>query len=372
MTRRWTTLIIILCCTLLLSACGDRVYLERTDIILTLGIDLNEKNQITFYAVIPTFDEAVKEQENDFKVTAQSLQEATLLFDALSQGKIVKGKIETILIGKKFLQNKNVIPYLDSIFRDPKNDLNSRVVMVDGSVEDILQLKNKKGNISVTIYNMIEKINDIGIASPNLQQFAAMNIDQRVTPTLPVLKVVNQQLKITGEALLDKNGKYISSLNLKESALLLCLQYIFREQFPITISLNSNADQLPSKDLKKVSIRVTNNHQKIKTTVNHNRFHFDVWLTLYVSIVERTFPVELNTNLPQVTPLLERQFNHDLEKLTMKLQKLGVDPAGFGIHAKVQQYDQWKKVQDNWPATFSQATVNFDTNFIIRNIGNYH
>jgi Ger(x)C family germination protein len=371
--KRWVAVFIVICSTLFVSACGDQIYLEQADIILALGIDLNEKNQITFYAVTPTFDEELNEQEHDYQVTAHSLEEATLLFDALSQGKIAKGKIETILIGKKFLKTRQVIPCLDAILRDPKNDLNSKVVMVDGAVKDVFRLKSKRGSLAVTLYNMMENTNDIGLASPTLQQFSAISSDKRVTATLPMLKIEDQQIKITGQALLDKNGKYRSALNLKESALLICLYRYFTDQIPVTLSL-SNTENDPTKRnaARKVSIRISNINRKFHTTYKQNRFHFNVRLTIYASLIERTFPYDVYNASPQLNKEMEQQFNRDLKKLTQKLQKLGVDPTGFGIYAKMKQYDAWKNIENKWTNSFSNAAIDIHTKVVIRNIGNYH
>lgn len=368
-----TKMMIIIICILVLSGCGDRMYLERSDIILLLGIDLDEKNELTFYASTPVFNREAKKNTHIMKVKARSLREARYIFDSVSQGTIVKGKIQTILIGKKLLQNKPILPYLDVILRDPKDDLNSRVVMVDGPVEDILYSNMEdKGRLGVVIRNMIDSTFSSGvIANPNLQQYTAQQYDKRFSPMIPSIKTIGTEPKINGMALLTNKGLYISTWNLHQSPLAMALQSFFTERIPITLHISSNKMQI-RKDMRWLSIGIKNIKRKVNTTIVNGHFHFDVQLTLYADLVERMFFLDSAQHAKLLKSMIEKQLDLEFNKLVIKTQEKKIDPIGFGIYARAQQYDQWKKVQDNWFEEFSKANVNIQTKLILINTGVSH
>nr|WP_245596725.1 Ger(x)C family spore germination protein [Shimazuella kribbensis] len=358
---------------LLLSGCGDQLYLERSDIILMLGIDLDKNNDLIFFASTPVFNTEVKKNYHVMKVKAKSLREARYQFNALSQGTIVKGKIQTILVGKKFLQQRNVLPYLDVIIRDPKDDLNSKIVMVDGPVEDIFNSKmDDKGRLGVVIRNMLDNLFLSGvIISPNLQQFNASQLEKRFTPMIPEMKTINKNVKITGSALLSHNGLYQTSLNLIENPLALILQDFLTNQIPVSLPISSSRIH-EKKELSRLSIAIKGVRKKVKTNVINGQFHFDIHLTVFADLVERMFYLDTANHPTEIKKLIADQLNIEVTRLIKKTQKHKIDPIALGVFARAQQYKNWKKVEDNWFETFSKAKVNITTDIVLINTGVIH
>lgn len=364
---------ILICSLFLLSGCGDQIYLEKSDIILLMGIDLDENNQLTFYASTPVFTTEAQKSFRVMKVKARTLREARYQFDSLSQGSTVKGKIQTVLVGKKLLQNRPVLPYLDVMLRNPKDDVNSRMVMIDGPVEEIIHSNMKnRGRLGVAIRNMIDSTFKSGIiANPTLQQFTAEQFDKRFSPMIPSLKVINGEPKITGMALISRNGLYSDSWNLHQSPLALGLQKFFIDKVPLTLSIKSDKVQAP-KNLKRLSIYTTRIKRRVNTTIVNGHFHFDVQLTLYAELVERLFYFNSESQPTVLQKIIEDQLDAEYKKLIKQTQKKKIDPIGFGIYAKAQQYDQWKKVRDNWFDEYSKSTINIQTKLILVNTGVSH
>ncbi|MXQ52186.1 Ger(x)C family spore germination protein [Shimazuella alba] len=366
-------LTIVLILTLFVSGCGDQMYLEKSDIILLLGIDLDDKNQVTFYASTPVFNTEVKKNYHVMKVKAKSLREARYQFDALSQGSVVKGKIQTILIGKKFLQDRSVMPYLDVILRDPKDDLSSRVVMIDGPVEDILDANMEdKGRLGVVIRNMIDDTFKSGtIHNPNLQQFVAQQFDKRFSPMIPAMKVIHKEPKIAGISFLSHEGLYVTSIHLSESPLLLSLQKFYLEKIPISLYISSNKVQ-EKKELRRISIAIKDIQRKVKTTIVNGHFQFDIELTLHADLVERMFYLDAAKHPQLLKRIIEEQLDHEYKKIIQKTQKNKIDPIGFGVYARAKQYDHWKKIEDKWFDEYAKAKINISTKLVIINTGVSH
>jgi Ger(x)C family germination protein len=365
--------IVTICLCFVLSGCGDQIYLERSDIILMLGIDLDENNQLTVYASIPVFSTEVKKNYHVLKVKAKSLREARYQLDSLSQGSIMKGKIQVILLGKKLLQNRSVLPYLDVILRDPKDDLNSRVVMVNGTIDDVLHANmDDKGRLSVVLRNMIDTTFESGIiANPTLQQFNAQHLDDRFTPMIPEIRVKNKELKISGMSLLTRDGKYITSLNLHESPLALVLQTFFTKQIPISLYISSNKIKKKT-ELRHISIGIKNIKRKITTRIVNNQYQFDVHYTIRADLVERMFFLDSESHPHLLKKIIEQQLNYELNKFIRRTQENEIDPIGFGVYARANHYKHWKKIQKHWCQEYAKAKIQITSNVIIDNTGGNH
>ncbi|WP_240874104.1 Ger(x)C family spore germination protein [Shimazuella soli] len=349
------------------------MYLEKSDIILLLGIDLNEKNELVFFADTPVFNTDAKKKDHHIKVTAKSLREARYRFDSLSPGSIVKGKIQTILIGKKLLQNRAVLPYLDVILRDPKDDLNSRVIFIDGPVEDIFNANmSDKGRLSAVIRNMIDTSFYSGIiTNPNLQQYVAQQLDTRFTPMVPAMKVIHNEPKITGMALLSHKGFYVTTLNLSESPLALSIQAFFTDKIPL--SMNITSDKIHAKkELKRISIQIKKIKRKVDTRIVNGHYQFDVQLTLYADLVERMFFLDAEKHADLQNKIIEEQLDKEYNNLIRKIQQKKIDPIGFGVYARAFKYDQWKKIKGEWFDQYAKAKINIRTKLILINTGVSH
>src|SRR4051794_33817267 len=84
----------------LLSSCGARAPLEDLTLALILGVDLDDKNNLTFYELNPVFSKGSKKGMGAYEVKAKTIRDSRRVFDGLTTGEVAAGKIQVLLVGE--------------------------------------------------------------------------------------------------------------------------------------------------------------------------------------------------------------------------------------------------------------------------------
>jgi Ger(x)C family germination protein len=369
-------LILVCFWLLLMSACGDRLDVEKATIPLVYGWDVDGDDKVIVYQVSPVFDKEAKKKYEIYGAKTDTTRQARNVFDSMSNGVIAKGKLQVVMFSEQMLKTERILPYLDVLYRDPKNPGNLRMVIVKESVSSIVNSEfTDKPILPMYITNVI----DVGKRSNNtafvtLQQFHTLVFDKGITPAIPEIKKGKNAIVVTGSALLDRRGVYKMSLNRRESTLLLMLQKKAQTPISLTFRMPSLSWKTPNarenvKGTDFVTITIHELSRSISTDYEKNHFLFDVKMNLDISIAERTFDVEMKKKQEQLAAIIADQLEKELNGLIQKVQKKHLDPFGFGWYARAYQYHQWKKVDNRWPDEFSRATVTVTPTIKIKTYG---
>lgn len=368
--KKFNCLFLILTVLLFATGCGNAVYIENQQFVLTEAMDFDENNKLIVYTSTPVFN---KEATDRYKVTstrANTLRNSKALLDGKTSGRLAYGKSQNMLIGKKLLQQRNAFPYLDVLFRDARNESNLNVIMVDGAIKDVMYSNmSDKGTLSNVIKQLVESSYKSRITvQSSLQQFHQQMKDKGMTPTLTEMKVEKSELVISGTVLLHKDGTYAASLNHQESSLLLLLQRNVNNPLPLTFHLPPEMFHTDEK-LSYVSFNIKKAKPKIKTNFAGGDLTIDIELKAQIDLTERMFALDLEEKKKQLEQVIEKELKKKCEALIKKAQKYQVDPFQFGVHVRAHDYKEWKKVEDNWGKALSEATVNVSPKVIIKSIG---
>ncbi|MDR6227341.1 Ger(x)C family spore germination protein [Desmospora profundinema] len=335
----------------MVSGCRGQLLLEDAGIILTGGLDI-EGDRYRVYHATPVFAREAEKADDITTTTGYSQRETRNIINSKTTGQAVGGKLQTLLVGKQLIRRQNVFPLLDGLLRDPKNEINSRVVVVDGPVRDVMYADvEDKGRLGVVVREIIDSSYRNGTTvDTDLLQFHRQMSDPRITPFLAELSAKDDEIAVTGTALLDKDGKYILSLNREESSLLLLLQRHLRQ--PITLTFYPEGAKRDLENIV-VNLEIRNASFDIQTDVRNNQFVFDIDVQLDVAMKERIRTLSYKG----LEPDFERQLKRQCETLIHRLQRNELDPFGLGIYAKAYRYDTWKEVQTDWGKAFSKAKI---------------
>ncbi|MEF3308263.1 Ger(x)C family spore germination protein [Paenibacillus sp. GYB004] len=343
---------------MLLGGCYDQTNLEDITLALTLGIDVNEDNELLIYTSSPVFSKEAKQKTEDYGVKATTIRQARGRLDSMVTAMTKSGKIQSILIGKQVLEQPGWFKLLDTLMRDAKMTVNSRIIAVDGSVADFMEFTPEdKPRLSQHIAKLIDTASRRNISfKTTVQEFHRQMFDKGMTPFVAELKK-KRQLEITGAALLDERGKYATSLGLQETTLLQLLQNEKKADTSLTIPLPaaSTDGQLLN---NRASFYVKRAKTKIRPTFEKGKFVFQVKLSLDAAISEN-----LNSDVQeeQIGPIIQAELDKEVTSLIRKLQKHRVDPVGFGMYARAYTYREWEKVKDRWAESFAEADIRLVT-----------
>ncbi|SEN80493.1 Ger(x)C family spore germination protein [Paenibacillus sp. OV219] len=368
---------LVLLCTLLLPGCYDQMNLEDASISLMLGLDVDDNGQLLVYLQSPVFSREAKEKSETVAVTADTIRLSRTKFDAVLTGITTGGKLQTILIGKRLLQQKDWFTLFDIFYRVPRLTETSRAIIVDGPVKEIFEFKPAdKPRLSLHMSKLIDTSNQTNITVlTNLQELRRQMKEKGMTPSLSLIKKEKDNIFVTGTALLNKKDAMVGQLSLQESTLLLILQGQIHGVPSMVIVLGSTKDEEDSdkeatiKDA--IAFDVATYKRKVRTAVVNGRFQFDIDLKLNIVITTLQM-VDLNltrNNKTEIEKITAAELTKQMEALIRKCQTKSVDPFGFGLYARAYQYKSWKNIQNEWGTAFADADVRIHVKTNIKSMG---
>lgn len=355
---------------LMLTSCGYQVPLEDTTIVFVLGIDLDEDNNLIFYESSPVFSKGAKAQTDTYHTKADTIRDSRKFFDAVTGGEVSGAKIQILLLGKRVVEQEDWFPILDTMYRNSNFSINTRVVVVDGQVSDVINYE-PESNAFLAMYlkNVIDKNhNRTRTEKGTLQQLHTEFYDKGVTPALANVKK-GKKVEVIGTALLNDRGKYVDSLDLSESTLYLFLKHNRKHQISyttITIPTEKEEGIFHKNDL---SFEVKTVKSKVQTSHDKDGFKFDVKISMSIVILESLLSVDMKSHEKEIKKTIEERLKTGYEELFKKIQTHKVDPFGFGIYARAYQYDDFKKVEDNWGEAVAEADFNVSVEVDIKGTG---
>lgn len=349
------------------AGCSKYVELEDHQISLVLGLDTDERGNKWVYSASPTFDKQSPKKYNVHSAKANTLQQARDVFNNQNTGAHSIGKIQIILLGKKFLQQKKVFSFMDALFRDPKNEINAQMIAVDGDVKEIMHFHpSEKGQLGQVLRNIIENaFRNRTSVNTNLQKFHHQFSDHVTAPFLPEIRIDKNKITVSGTALLDKKGKYVLHLNTRETAVLLLLLREASKPIPFTLHISSKTTD----KRHFVSFRVTREKVKVKAAYVEDHFVFAISMKLEADITEHSFPIEAEKIETEIKASIEEELSRQCQELLLKFRKNGSDPIGLGNYARIKQYKQWKLEKDNWEQSLSKAKTSVAIKLKINSLG---
>ncbi|SDO71955.1 germination protein, Ger(x)C family [Paenibacillus sp. yr247] len=359
-------------CILLMPGCYDQMNLEDASITLMLGLDLDEKNNLVVYTQSPVFYKEAKEKTEKTAVKAVSIRKSRQKLDAILTGLTIGGKNQSVLISKRLLQQKEWYRLFDLFYREPKQPVSSRVIIVDGPVEEVFNFKPKdKPRLAMHMRKLIDTANKRNVTViTNLQELRRQMKDKGITPSITEIKKDVEQIKVTGTDLLNKQGEYAGHLSLDESMYLLVLQNQMNGElsFSIPVAETSNGED---NNNRMVSFNAVNVKKKVIVAYSENTFQYDI--NIKIPIEMTSIEGDNNFDMKEHKTQLENQITKELQKqfdsLIKKCQENQVDPFGFGLYARAYQSSAWKVVQNEWGKSFSKAKVRVTPQVKIKSFG---
>ncbi|MCZ0754276.1 Ger(x)C family spore germination protein [Anoxybacillus sp. J5B_2022] len=351
-----TPLPLLLCAVFLLSGCGMNTKLDSLTMTLTLGLDVTDDGKLLMYSSSPVFNKDAKEHTEVIEVDASSLREGRYKVDLFASGRTVGGKIQNVVIGKKLVQQKELLSFLDVLYRDPKNSTTALLIIYDGPVKELIESKQKdKPRLAVAIKDLITTTAlDKQTVKTNLLDFHRTLFEKGCMPFASEMAMKNGKMTVKGVALFNNKGKYVTSLSSKESAFLQLLRNEIKPAIPFTLrtsALTGNG--------KKENISVSLEHGKVRyqTRYRNDRFQFHIHIDAGTIITEEVVNVDMRKKQKQLEKMIAKEIENKTKALIKTFQKHEIDPIGFGLYARAYEYRKWKKVENDWGKAFAAADI---------------
>ncbi|MDF2592139.1 MAG: gerAC1 [Clostridia bacterium] len=359
---------ILIVCSLLLSGCWDQRVFEQVGFTLSYGIEESQDGKLLITSAYPVIG-GVEKGSVDIITTKSSLTRGGRNNMRLMTPKLIEGgKVQQVLISDS-LAKKGIHDLLEIFQRDVTLPAIAFVVITEGSPGELLKKANEfksKPRVSFYIYQLLE--NNVKLSNiPNTKvfdfdiNFFAPGLD----PIVPMVKVEDEQIKITGCALFS-DDKMSGRLNNKESNLLIGLM----NQLNNSDFIFSDP-KFADKDGDKQGVAVTMFKPKRKISINFDEEGIpsvEINMKYKCNIDEFEWD---DTMDPKVQTDLEKTFGDNLttmsNEIIKKLQTVNCDPIGIGDMIRAKYYDYWKSI--DWKEMYPKADIKVSTKVEIGNVG---
>jgi hypothetical protein len=178
----------------------------------------------------------------------------------------------------------------------------------------------------------------------------------------------NKEIVMFGTTLLDKKGKYASSLSTPETVLLQILQKKAKKPASFTLHIPGEAKSGPF-HTDRLSFNAEKIKTKIKTSYREDRFRFGIEIDMPITFTERLFPYDVREQGNRLESLIAEQMQKKFERLIRALQAQKIDPIGLGLYARAHEYERYKNVEKQWGEALAKAEIQVAVSVTIRSMG---
>ncbi|WP_227395350.1 Ger(x)C family spore germination protein [Jeotgalibacillus aurantiacus] len=313
---------------ILLSGCWDQNLLKDVQLVYTVGWDQNEDGSVTSTALAPPIDQTV-EHVNRLTIEGNTLRDARYNMDVYVAEHIDFAKLQAGIVGIDMARDK-LYPFLDVLYRNPKNHLNARLAMTNTSAAELLSSKiDSQRNQSEYFSGLLES-SELTSVVPNisLQRACTILFDPGTDLYLPYITYEKDMLraKVSGIGLFSKQKYTDVYLNEDQSV-------IFNILNNETSTIVTLTKRITDGKEPEVSNWVSVNIEKSKTDIKikENPFRAEIMLKADVVISEYG-PDHLQSEkkLNEFKTFWEKELKKDIDEILEITQEVESDVFGIG------------------------------------------
>lgn len=331
---------------LLLSGCWDQRLLKNGRLVFSSAFDLTPDGDIHATAIIRDFKNGTP-TNTEVEANGKTIRDLRMQMDRKISGTFEPSKNRVFLLGED-LAKEDIYDFLDIFYRDPNSSISSKLAIAEGEAGEILATIEQK-NILISEY-IIESISSAesftGIPNVNLQSICTMMFDEGKDFFVPLLKMENDEVILSGNALFHKRSM-AGKLSIPESTLVLVLMNQKGKMARVVTKVYKGRD-VNIENYITYNLVDPKTKMKIQSTTPGN-IKVELTLKTGASIVE--FPQDELADKAKLKELDEKLTEHltkEAEEVIKKIQEANSDLFGIGreliaFHPKVWEQVDWEK-----------------------------
>ncbi|MFK9093329.1 Ger(x)C family spore germination protein [Bacillus salipaludis] len=339
---KWKMLLVLFSCVIFISGCVERKQLEKLGLSTAVGYDLEKENHIRGTVVVHKFDPLAKNLTKVISVEANTSKTLRQKQNLETDQKLVTGQLRCIIYSKE-LAERGIIQLADALNRDPTIGNTVYLTVTDKKASSILKIEkeNLKVDLGTYLYNLIKQnVESEQLLSPTLHEFNHAYNDHGKDPVLPILKIKNGNVILSGVALF-RDDRAVAELNGDKLFYLKILSDKFksgthemgfkRSRFK-RILRNEQGHRFRSV-YNKFFINIDNIHSNTKIKlVDKKDLRFKVEIKLESRLLEATEILNLSNpaNIKYIEKVVNKEMEREIKSLLIYFQEQLVDPVGFG------------------------------------------
>ncbi|MEJ8544406.1 Ger(x)C family spore germination protein [Brevibacillus borstelensis] len=370
-----TCIIVILCNSLLLTGCWDRVEVNDLALILAFAVDKEEDGLYRMSVQLPLVSSlggpsgggGGTSGDKSYYVdsaTGKTLREANNVLQSRMSRRLFYAHHRVIVIGEETAKS-GLREILDVIARFPENRLTAYMVVAKGKGLDLLQAQPQFERFSAEA--MRELIKMVGVAV-TVKDIAQMLNTPGVDAYLPVLASVHSRPKGKSEEIqligfsMFRDDRMVHFLPLEHARGIRWFQPTFYS-YSTVFDIKKN---------REISLQVNQGKMDISPAVRNGKVHFRINVHARAAVIEDHSGTDWGSvkNIRMLENKLAANISEGIRTTLQEMVQNQSDIAGLGL-VLARKYPQlWKtSFRENWDKHLKEVTFEIRTNASIPIIG---
>ncbi|MGZ0041321.1 Ger(x)C family spore germination protein [Paenibacillus ottowii] len=369
----------VLLLLIFLTGCWDRKEIEDVGIVLGIGLDKSEKNELNQQSISMLHQFAIpkqfasKDTGGSQKDYLNLVSEGTPVFKNIRELSTRSDRLPSyehlriIVISQGLARNIDLKRITNFLLRNTDTRRSIRVVIDKGNAKDIFEKHGISTNPSLVLRALSDNYKT-SLMMPHESKLG--DISEKLTGKtsfiVPGVETTYAEAKFAGAAVIKGNlAKMIGWLNEEEVTGLNLLKGEKKQ--------NGIINGTDPKSGEAIVYEIRTIKSKIKPIFKGNRISFEVEINTMGKLREdwvdpgNAFESEFIKRAEQAT---EASIREAVSKTLSKIQKnLRVDVAGFGTKLRIKNPRAWNKLIEDWDEEFSEMQVEVKVNVKIQEFG---
>ncbi|UFJ38939.1 Ger(x)C family spore germination protein [Brevibacillus humidisoli] len=330
---------------MLLPGCATIEYempsLEEYGFMSVIGFDYVDEKKVKVVISVPQTSQEAKEKTQIYKANVKVAEEALMVIPTKSEKTIVPNQLRVILFSETFARKKGLNQPMRWLYRDPRVGDNVLIGIVKGSVEALMTAKyENKPEMGTFLNDLLRPRTETAFhAFTTIHDYIHDSTGECKDPTMPLLEKKQGDVQITKTVIL-KNGKLAGYLSPQEGKIVQALTD--REKLP---AMFYTVEDTQSGKPEKVVMQFIKSSVRKRNEGSWNQPAYTINLSMNGDLHQYTGKKDLER--PEELAELQQEINKEMERLTLqvlrKLQKMGVDPAGFAELIRNKYTGRWNR-----------------------------
>ncbi|UOQ43342.1 Ger(x)C family spore germination protein [Halobacillus salinarum] len=343
-----------------LTGCWDQRQYKDINLVLAKAIDIGENDNlvetVTVQSVQRGGDGGMQESSQLISSPGTNVLAARDEINYKISREFDPSKVQVMLFGDQ-LAKKGIALILDEFYRNPRNNLQCKLAIVEGKASEALGLKETlEPRINKYIDDLLESaIKSTHATDMNMQMVARDALSPGVDFAIPYLTVLSESQLIKYKGLALFHGDSYTGVNLTpdQAQLILLLSGKRGDHASITTKINENEK---IRLLNYISINVMKSNQKLKIENEGTKIKVKLKLNLTARVLE--YPKNSLFNykkIEKVNRKLSNNITKDAEEVIKVVQDANSDVFGIGSRIRAYYPEIWEQI--NWDKEFSHIEI---------------
>lgn len=378
---RFKNLLLLLCLislSILLMSCWDREELNDIAIVLAIGLDyVNEEEievsvEVELPGSLPSGPNSTGDDQSTFTHSAigKNIAEAIGNLQNSFSRRLFLPHARVIIIGEKFAREKGINEEIEFINHFPEARIRSKVYVTDMYAKKMLTFVNQ---LRSSTAETLKKLGDTKtIAEVTVLDITKNLYSQECQVSIPMVSISERRAgNVKGKIQIEQIGTAIfrdsKMVDKVDVEITKGLNWFKGNIYLETVSIRPKED-----DKGYISAIIFNGTSKLIPSIVDGKWKITMKVTSEEDIIQNSTKIKL-TSLSNVQSI-EKQFEEVIEQLLQKTlqkvqQEIKSDVLGFGKVFYEKYPKEWQEKREEWNEFFPQIEVDYEIKVYVRRIG---